>query len=109
MQFCETEVQQLCAGFRQHNVAGLEIAMRDPPAMSDSQSTSNLDGVLQRLLNCQRAFGEPGRQGLSLQVLHHQEVDAVLVADIVQRTNVRMIQRSNGSGFALEAFTKIFF
>ena len=46
---------------------------------------------------------DPRGQRLAFQVLHHQEVDAVLVADVVQRADVRMVQRGDGLRFALEA------
>jgi hypothetical protein len=35
---------------------------------------------------------------------HHQKVDAILAADIMQSADVRVVQRSNGASLALEAF-----
>jgi hypothetical protein len=54
------------------------------------------------LLDGQWAVGEPRGQGLTLQVLHDQEVDAVLMANVVEHADVRMIQGGNGPGLALE-------
>ncbi len=38
----------------------------------------------------------------AIDVLHHQEVDVVRAADVVDRADVGMIQRCDGSRFALE-------
>ena len=43
----------------------------------------------------------------SFEVLHHQEVDAVLVSDVVERADVRMLKRGDGARFALEALPEI--
>ena len=39
----------------------------------------------------------------AVQVLHDQEVDAVLTPDVMERADVRMIQRRDRARFALEA------
>ena len=43
-------------------------------------------------------------QSLALNVLHHQ----VAGANIVQRADVRMVQRGDRMGFAFETLTKVF-
>ena len=50
---------------------------------------------------------KPFGQRLAIEVFHHQEVDAVLTPDIVQRANVRMAQRGDGAGFAVEALAEL--
>ena len=45
-------------------------------------------------------------QGLAFQVLHDQVVDAILVADIVQRADVRVVQAGNRLGFAVETLAQ---
>ena len=37
------------------------------------------------------------------EIFHHQVIDAVLMADVVERADVRMIQAGNGAGFAIES------
>ena len=44
---------------------------------------------------------------LALQVLHHQEIGAVLVTHVVERANVGMVQGRNRTRFALEALAEI--
>ena len=63
--------------------------------------------ILQDLVRRERPFLEPMGQRLAFQVLHHQEVDAVLVADIVERADVRMAQARNGLGFAVETLARL--
>jgi hypothetical protein len=47
------------------------------------------------------------RVGLPFQVLHNKEVDAVLLADVMERADVGMIQRGDGAGFAFKAFASL--
>ena len=47
------------------------------------------------------------RQGLCVQILHDQEVDPVLVADVVERANVRVVQAGDGLRLALEPLFQI--
>ena len=47
-----------------------------------------------------RPFPEPFRQSLSLDVLHHQKVDALVGIELVESANVRMIQAGNGACLA---------
>ncbi len=46
------------------------------------------------------------RERLAFDVLHHQKIGAVLVADVVERADVRMIQAGDGLCFALEALAQ---
>ena len=48
------------------------------------------------------AAGQPIRQRLAVEALHDEKVDAVLVADVVEGADVRMIQRGDRLRFALE-------
>ena len=46
-------------------------------------------------------------EGVALQVLHHQEVDPVLLPDVVQGANVRVVQAGDGLRLALEPLLQI--
>ena len=68
----------------EHDVAGLEIPMDDAGAMRGGErvgdvhrrkSSASSSGNLSRR--------KPRRQRLAVEEFHHQEVDAVLVADVV--------------------------
>ena len=58
---------------------------------------------VERLGERQRPPREPLGQRLALEPLHDQEVDAVLVADVVERADVRVIERRDRARLALEA------
>ena len=67
------------------------------------QGLGDLDRVTQDLVQRQRTLA-PDAIGecLSLEILHHQEVDAVLVPDIVKGADGWMVQTRNRFGLALE-------
>ena len=72
--------------------------MSDAFLVRGVERIANLRGVLQRLIDRQRPL-----ERRALDVLHHQ----VIRADIVERTNVGMIQRRDGVGFALETLAEL--
>jgi len=86
----ETKVENLYPARRQHDIARLEIAMDDAGTMCGVEGFGDLDTVQNRLLRRQPSAFQPVREGLAFQKLHHQELDPVLVADVEQRTDVRM-------------------
>jgi hypothetical protein len=51
-----------------------------------------LDGVLKRLRQRKRASGEPVSQRLPVDQLHHQVRATILMAHVVQRADVGVIQ-----------------
>ncbi len=71
--------------------------MHDPPAVGGVQRFGDQYGEAQRLGERKRPL-----ERLTIDVLHHQ----VIGAYIVKRANARMIQGSNGAGFAFEALAK---
>ena len=106
LQFCQAEVEQLCPRLREHDVARLQVAMRDASSVRLVQRVGDFDRILQHLLNRQRAFHQALRQCLPLDIFHHQKICVVLMAGIVERADVRMIQAGNGFRFALEALAQ---
>ena len=58
---------------------------------------------LQNLIEGQGAFRQALGQSLAFEILHHQEVGAVLRADVVKRADIGMLKRGNGFGLALHA------
>ena len=63
--------------------------------------------VLQRLGERQRPAGQPGAERLAVEVLHDEELEAVLLPDVVERADVRMVEPRDGAGLALEALAPI--
>ena len=81
--------------------------MRHPGPMRAVQRIGDLRGELQRLIQRERAALDARRQRLALHVLHHHVAGAILVADVVEHADVRMVQRSNGAGLALKSLAQI--
>src|ERR1700686_1418079 len=71
--------------------------MRDRQRLGDSDA--NLENFVQRHRTLTKALGE----SLTFEELHDQVVDAIVRADVIEMTNVRMVQRGNGPGLALHA------
>ena len=88
---------------RQHDVAGLQIAVDHAAAMRFIESLADVDGVSQDLIDGQRPFAQAIGQGLALQVFHHQVIGAILVADVVERADVGMIHGRDRPRFLVEA------
>ena len=42
-----------------------------------------------------------------IQVLHNQEMDAVLLADVIERADVGMVEAGDCSGFSLESLAQL--
>ena len=97
-QLRKAEIQQLDAGLGDEDIRGLQVAMGDALLVRGVERVANLHRVLQRLIDRQRPL-----ERRALDVLHHQ----VIRPDIVKLADVRMIQRRDGAGFALETLAEL--
>ena len=82
--------------------------MRHSGAMGAVQGIGDLQAVFQRLIERKRALLDPGGECLAFHKLHHHVTHAILIADVMEHANIRMVQRSYGTRLALEALAKIF-
>ena len=103
----QAEVEQFRRRLRDHHVARLQIAVNDPRGVGALQRGGDLDAVANDVGERQRTFGDPVGERFPLQVLHDQVIDAVLMADVVQRANVRMRQAGDHLRFPLKAKTQL--
>ena len=81
--------------------------MNDPLFVRGGQRVRDLRADLQRFVDLQRAALEARRQGLAVQELHDEIVGGAFPADVVQRADVRVVERGDGAGLALEPFTNL--
>ena len=81
--------------------------MDDSLAMRFIKRVRNLDCVLNRLVERERALLQTLGQRLPFEVLHDEEVDSILLTNVVEGTNVRMVECGHGAGFALEALATL--
>ena len=72
--------------------------MDDALAMRGVERIADLDAVGNRLLHRQRSGNR-----LPVDELHHQVTAAVVLTDVVERADVRMIQRGDRARFPFEA------
>src|SRR3984885_5355097 len=86
----------------QHHVARLQITMNYARPVRLFQAFANFDPVLEQLVRSKRSLPQPIGQCLAFKVFHHKIVGPALVADIIERADVGMVQGRNGTSFALE-------
>jgi hypothetical protein len=91
----------------QEDVRGLDVAMDDALRVRRLQPVGNLNAQFENLIGSHRLARYPMAEGLALQQFHHEEGRAIMLADIVQGTDVRVTQAGNGLRFALEAGTAV--
>ena len=82
--------------------------MGDAGAMRAVECVGDLDGEFERLIERESSLLDPGRQRLALHVLHHHVPGAILVADVVEHANIRVVQRRHSAGFAFETGAQVF-
>ena len=80
--------------------------MNDAVAMRLVEGVSNLDGILHGRGDRERTAHQPIRQRFALEQRHDNEVDAVLVAHVVERADMRVRERRDRTCFALKALAK---
>ena len=66
--------------------------MRDAGAVCLVERVGDLDGDCQRLAGRHRAFLQPLFEGLALEILHDEERDVLILADVIQRADMRMFE-----------------
>ena len=102
--FGETEVEHLDAAIASHHdVAGLYIAVDDPPVVRRRERIGQRRGDRDHLLDGKATGWNQPVQPLPLDDLHRQKVHATVFFDGVHRDNVRVIEGGGGPGLALEA------
>ena len=87
---------------RHEHVLGLQIAVEDPPFVGGGEALRNLKGVVDRLVLGNRSGVELAAQSLSFQKLHDGVGDAAVVAEVVDREDVRMRKRRDRLRLSLE-------
>src|SRR4029077_15659402 len=88
------------------NVGGLDVTMNNAPGMSRIESLGNVDCNLEQLVRGKIFAQNTLPQRRAFQELHHNEVLPVLMADLVDRADVLMIERRGGASLPLEAFQR---
>jgi hypothetical protein len=99
----DAEVEQLrLTSLRDEHVRGLDIAMNDALAVRGIEGVRELAAGIQDLFERKRAVLNAPAQRLALEELHRDEVPAFVDADVIDRADVRMVQRRCDARFAQE-------
>jgi hypothetical protein len=81
--------------------------VHDAAAVRLVQRVRDFDSDAQRFLRRERLARQAGGQGLALQVLHHQKGDTILAANVIEHTDVGVLQAGDGLGLALKTSTEL--
>src|SRR5262249_28070883 len=77
----------------------LEIAMNDPALVRPGERIGDLDRVVDGAAHVEPTASDDVLQESALDVLHRDEVEPLERADLVDRDDVRMIQRGRSARF----------
>ena len=77
--------------------------MHDALRVRGFERLGDFDTDAKSLSERQGSSPQARRQGFPLQELHHEEIHAVVVSDVIERADARMRESSDGAGFVSEA------
>ena len=80
--------------------------MDDTSAMGLDESGCDLGRMAQDQVEWQSTARETGGQSLAVHELHDQEVEAVVLANVMQSANVRVVEAGDHACFALEPLSR---
>ena len=86
----------------EHHVGGLHIAVDDPPRVREVQRLGHFGGDAERLVLRHPPSREPLLQGHTVHVLGRQERPSLVIADLVDLADERMIEVRGRLGFMEE-------
>ena len=81
--------------------------MHDTGAVRFVEGIGDVATVLQSQVERKRSFAKTIEKRFPFDELHHHEIDTVFTADIVERTDVRVVQARNRASFLLEPLAKL--
>ena len=103
-QFRETEVEHFGAAVaRDDDVGRLDVAMDDAVRVRDGKGRCDLDGIIQSRGNRQGPLGEQPVERRAVHQLHRDERRSGILADLVDRDDVGMVQCGRRLRLANEA------
>ncbi len=104
----QAEIEDLgVASLGNENVGRLDVPVDDAPGVGGIERIRDLDSKRQQRVLLQRLPGDAMLQCRAFQILHDEESTTVLLAYVMNRTDVGVIQRRCGSRLASETIQGI--
>ena len=85
------------------DIRRLDVAVHNSAGVSRIESVRNLDSQFEQLRGLERTALDHVLQGRAVQILHGDECLPVLLADVVDGADIRMVEGGSCLGFALKA------
>ena len=101
--FGQPEIENLrLTSIRDEDVRGLDVPMDDALRMCRVESVGNLDAQIEHRFDLQRLASDPVPECLPLQQFHGDEGSPIGLVNLVDRADVRVVQRGRSLGLPLE-------
>ena len=101
----DAKVEELCAVLGEKDVRRLQIAMQHAASMQRAERVKHVERNVDGIPNGKGTASDPCRQRLAVEQFHGDEQLAVMLADFVQLTNIRMTDACRGTRLAPQPFT----
>jgi hypothetical protein len=88
------------------DIRGLDVAVHDPLGMRGVERIGHLDADLQQPLHVHRAAADAMFERGAVHEFHGDEGMAGILADLINRADVGVIQGRGGAGLAAETFER---
>src|SRR5205085_49344 len=89
------------------DIGWLDVAMDDALRMRGVKGVGNFDAEVDKLVDLERAAGEAIVERLALHPLHDDERVTLMLADVVDRADVGVVQAGRGSRFDAKPFHRL--
>ena len=103
----QAEVEQLHAVRGQEHVGGLQVAMHDAARVQRRERGEHAEADRHRLGHAERATLQPLGQRFAIEQLHGDEQPAVVLADLVDLADVRVVHAGRRAGLAPETLRAV--
>ena len=88
---------------RDEEIGRLDVAVHDTLRVCGVEGIGHLHAQFQHLVGRQRPLRDALLQRLAIEQFHHHELLALMIADVVERADVRVVQARDHPCFAQEA------
>ncbi len=104
----KAEIQNLgVPSFSHEYIGGFDVPVDDAPFVCGIERIGHLNSQLQHSLERKRISFDEMFESLAIEEFHHNEVLPLMLADLVNRADIGMVQRGCGAGFPSEPFHRV--